>query len=46
MATPIDPMHQFMIQKIVELPSVTVPGLGAIDLSITNYDEDEDDAAR
>ena len=36
MATPIDPMHQFMIQKIVELPSVTVPGLGAIDLSITN----------
>lgn len=36
MATPIDPMHQFMIQKIVELPSLTVPGLGAIDLSITN----------
>jgi F-type H+-transporting ATPase subunit a len=36
LATPIDPMHQFMIQKIVELPSVTVPGLGAIDLSITN----------
>jgi F-type H+-transporting ATPase subunit a len=36
LATPIDPMHQFMIQKIVELPSVTVPGLGAIDMSITN----------
>jgi len=36
LATPIDPMHQFMIQKIVALPSVTVPGLGAIDLSITN----------
>ena len=36
MATPIDPMHQFMIQKIVELPSFTVPGLGAIDMSITN----------
>jgi hypothetical protein len=36
LATPIDPMHQFMIQKIVELPSITVPGLGAIDLSITN----------
>ena len=36
MATPIDPMHQFMIQKIVELPTFTVPGLGAIDLSITN----------
>ncbi|PLR24300.1 F0F1 ATP synthase subunit A [Caulobacter zeae] len=31
-----DPMHQFQIQKIVELPTVTVPGLGAIDLSITN----------
>ena len=36
MATPIDPMHQFMIQKIVTLPTVTVPGLGAIDLSINN----------
>ncbi|NQE65106.1 F0F1 ATP synthase subunit A [Caulobacter sp. RHG1] len=31
-----DPMHQFQISKIVELPTVTVPGLGAIDLSITN----------
>ncbi len=31
-----DPMHQFQIQKIVELPKVTVPGLGVIDLSITN----------
>jgi F-type H+-transporting ATPase subunit a len=31
-----DPMHQFQIQKIVELKPVTVPGLGAIDLSITN----------
>ncbi|WP_354068350.1 F0F1 ATP synthase subunit A [Caulobacter sp. 1776] len=29
-------MHQFMIQKIVTLPTVTVPGLGAIDLSINN----------
>jgi F-type H+-transporting ATPase subunit a len=36
LATPIDPMHQFMIQKIVTLPTVTVPALGAIDLSITN----------
>ncbi len=36
MATPIDPMHQFMIQKIVTLPTVNVPGLGAIDLSINN----------
>jgi F-type H+-transporting ATPase subunit a len=31
-----DPMHQFQVNKIVELPTVTVPGLGAIDLSITN----------
>lgn len=31
-----DPMHQFQIQKIVEVPPVTVPGLGVIDLSITN----------
>ncbi|KSB89409.1 ATP synthase F0F1 subunit A [Caulobacter vibrioides] len=31
-----DPMHQFQIQKIVELKPVTIPGLGAIDLSITN----------
>lgn len=30
-----DPMHQFQIQKIVELPTVTVFGQ-AIDLSITN----------
>jgi F-type H+-transporting ATPase subunit a len=36
LATPIDPMHQFMIQKIVALPSFTVPGLGAVDMSITN----------
>jgi len=32
----IDPMHQFAIKKIVDLPPVTVPGLGAIDISITN----------
>lgn len=32
----IDPMHQFMITKIVDIPPVVVPGLGAIDLSITN----------
>jgi len=30
-----DPMHQFQIQKIVELPTVTVFGM-PIDLSITN----------
>ena len=32
----IQPMEQFMIHKIVDLPPVTVPGLGAIDMSITN----------
>jgi F-type H+-transporting ATPase subunit a len=31
-----DPMHQFQIAKIVELPPVNVPGLGLVDLSITN----------
>jgi F-type H+-transporting ATPase subunit a len=31
-----DPMHQFQIKKIWDLPTVTVPGVGAIDLSITN----------
>lgn len=31
-----DPMHQFQVQKILDLPPVTVPGLGMVDLSITN----------
>lgn len=31
-----DPMHQFEIQKVVSLPEVTLPVVGAIDLSITN----------
>lgn len=31
-----DPMHQFEIQKVLDLPAITVPGLGSIDLSITN----------
>jgi F-type H+-transporting ATPase subunit a len=31
-----DPMHQFEVTKIVDLPKVPVPGLGAIDLSFTN----------
>jgi F-type H+-transporting ATPase subunit a len=31
-----DPMHQFQITKVIELPPVTVPGLGLVDLSITN----------
>ena len=25
-----DPMHQFEIQKIVDLPDVTIPGVGVI----------------
>src|SRR5215472_1623313 len=32
----IDPMHQFLIRKVVDLPPVAVPGLGPLDLSITN----------
>ncbi len=32
----IDPMHQFLIHKVVDLPRVAVPGLCTIDLSITN----------
>ena len=32
----IQPMEQFLIRKLVALPPVNVPGLGAVDLSITN----------
>ena len=32
----IDPLHQFAIEKVVALPPVFVPGLGLIDMSITN----------
>jgi len=32
----IQPMEQFLVKKLVALPPVNVPGLGAIDLSITN----------
>ncbi len=31
-----DPMHQFEIQKVLDLPAITLPGIGAIDMSITN----------
>ena len=31
-----DPLHQFQIQKIVDLPDLTVPGLGTVDLAFTN----------
>ena len=32
----IDPMSQFLIRKVVPLPPVAIPGVGVIDLSITN----------
>ncbi len=32
----IEPMEQFLVRKIAPLPPVVVPGLGPIDLSITN----------
>ena len=32
----IEPMNQFMIRPVVPLPRVVVPGVGSIDLSITN----------
>jgi len=31
-----DPMHQFEFQKIVDLPDFSLPGVGVIDMSITN----------
>lgn len=31
-----DPIHQFQIEKVVDLPDVTLPGVGLIDLAITN----------
>lgn len=31
-----DPLHQFQITKLVDLPDVTVPGLGVVDLAFTN----------
>lgn len=31
-----DPLHQFQIQKIVELPDVTLPVVGTVDLAFTN----------
>lgn len=31
-----DPIEQFKVHKLVELPPVVVPGVGAVDLSITN----------
>jgi F-type H+-transporting ATPase subunit a len=31
-----DPMHQFQIHKIVDLPDFTLPGVGTIDMAFTN----------
>ncbi|HEX2558929.1 F0F1 ATP synthase subunit A [Phenylobacterium sp.] len=31
-----DPMHQFEVTKIVDLPDFSLPGVGVIDMSITN----------
>ena len=31
-----DPMHQFQVQKVLDIPPIAVPGLGLIDISITN----------
>ncbi len=31
-----DPLHQFQIVKLVELPDVTLPYIGAVDLAFTN----------
>ena len=31
-----DPMHQFEVQKIVDLPDFPLPGVGVIDMAITN----------
>ncbi len=31
-----DPLHQFQIQKIFDLPDVTLPGIGPVDLAFTN----------
>jgi len=31
-----DPIHQFQIQKVIDLPDATLPVLGTVDLAITN----------
>src|SRR3989344_5030586 len=31
-----DPIHQFQIQKVIDLPDVTLPVLGTVDLAVTN----------
>jgi F-type H+-transporting ATPase subunit a len=31
-----DPMHQFEVQKVYDLPDFTIPGVGVVDMAITN----------
>jgi F-type H+-transporting ATPase subunit a len=31
-----DPIHQFQIQKVIDLPDVTLPMVGVVDLAVTN----------
>ena len=31
-----DPMHQFEVQKVLDIPPISVPGLGLVDISLTN----------
>ena len=31
-----DPMHQFEVHKIADLPDITLPGVGVIDMAFTN----------
>ncbi len=31
-----DPMHQFEVQKIMDLPDFSLPGVGVIDMAVTN----------
>jgi len=31
-----DPMHQFQVEKVLDLPDITIPGVGVIDMAITN----------
>lgn len=32
----IEPMEQFLVRKVVDLPPIPLPGLGLLDMSITN----------
>ncbi|MHB8529368.1 MAG: F0F1 ATP synthase subunit A, partial [Caulobacteraceae bacterium] len=32
----IEPMEQFLVRKVADWPPIRIPGVGAIDMSITN----------